>query len=139
MRIGVLALQGGFAEHLGALERAGVEGFEIRKRADLDGRPVDGLILPGGESTVIGRLLRETGLFGPVRERIGSGLPVFGTCAGMILLARHIINDRITYFGALDITGKAERLWAAAGQLQQDRHVCRPQRDPDDVHPRAVY
>ena len=72
MRIGVLALQGAFAEHLAVLARLGVDGFEIRERADLNGG-IDGLILPGGESTVMGRLLRETGLFGPLKEFIQRG------------------------------------------------------------------
>ncbi|MGB4338720.1 MAG: pyridoxal 5'-phosphate synthase glutaminase subunit PdxT [Bacillota bacterium] len=103
MRIGVLALQGAFAEHLAVLARLGVDGFEIRERADLNGG-IDGLILPGGESTVMGRLLRETGLFGPLKEFIQRGLPVFGTCAGMILLARRIENDPVVHFGTMDIT-----------------------------------
>jgi 5'-phosphate synthase pdxT subunit len=105
MRIGVLALQGGFSEHLAALNKLDAEGFEIRKKTDLD-MGLDGLILPGGESTVIGRLLRETGLFLPVKELLDGGLPVFGTCAGMILLADQIDNDPVAYFKSIDITVK---------------------------------
>lgn len=105
MRIGVLALQGGFAEHIAALGKLGVESFEIRKPADLSGS-IDGLIIPGGESTVIGRLLRETGLFDPLKRLIDGGLPVFGTCAGMILLSDKIENDPHRYFGAIDISVK---------------------------------
>lgn len=105
MRIGVLALQGGFTEHLAALQNLGVDGFEIRKKDDLSG-DIDGLILPGGESTVIGRLLQKTGLFAPLKARIDGGLPVFGTCAGMILLADVIVNDTAVYFANIDIAVK---------------------------------
>lgn len=105
MKIGVLALQGGFAEHIAALEKLGVDSFEIRKNADLEDN-IDGLILPGGESTVIGRLLRETGLFEPLKGLIAAGLPVFGTCAGMILLAEKIDNEPAAYFKSIDIVVK---------------------------------
>lgn len=86
MAVAVLALQGAFAEHASMLDRLGVENFEIRQKKDLE-RPFDGLILPGGESTVMGKLLRELELYEPLRERILGGMPVFGTCAGLILLA----------------------------------------------------
>ena len=86
MKIAVLALQGAFIEHRQMLERLGVETFEVRQLADWQ-LPKDGLILPGGESTVQMRLLRELGLYEPVRSAIAAGLPVFGTCAGMILLS----------------------------------------------------
>ena len=89
MRVGVLALQGAFAEHAAVLEKLGVEHFEIRQRKDLEA-PFDGLILPGGESTVMRKLLRDLGLLEPLTERIRNGLPVFGTCAGLILLAKEI-------------------------------------------------
>ena len=105
MKVGVLALQGGFAEHIAALQKLGVDSFEIRKTADLTGE-IDGLILPGGESTVIGRLLRQTDLFKPIKALIDSGLPVFGTCAGMILLAEKIDNDPADCFKSINITVK---------------------------------
>ena len=89
MRIGVLAVQGAFAEHIAAVERSGAEAFEIRQPRDIDGH-FDGLILPGGESTVMKKLLHELGLLEPLKKRIESGLPVLGTCAGMILLAKDI-------------------------------------------------
>jgi 5'-phosphate synthase pdxT subunit len=104
--IGVLALQGGFIEHINTLNKLGIDSFEIRKLSDLENKQIDGLILPGGESTVIGKLLRETGLFAPIKEMIDSGVPVFGTCAGMILLANKLENDPSVYFGAIDITVK---------------------------------
>lgn len=103
-RIGVLALQGDFREHLAALSRVGVEGFQVRRVSELD--RCDGLIIPGGESTVMQRLSQAYDLFVPIQDRIREGLPVFGTCAGLIMLA-----DRITdgiagqqTFGGLDIT-----------------------------------
>ena len=86
MRIAVLALQGAFIEHEQVLQRLGVETFELRQLKDWQ-QPKDGLILPGGESTVQMRLLNELGLFAPIREAILDGMPVFGTCAGMILLS----------------------------------------------------
>jgi 5'-phosphate synthase pdxT subunit len=94
MRIAVLALQGAFIEHEQMLQRLGVETFEVRQLADWQ-QPKDGLILPGGESTVQMRLLRQLGLLEPIRSDIRAGLPAFGTCAGMILLSRG-------YLGAMD-------------------------------------
>lgn len=102
LTVGVLAVQGAFAEHCGALRRVGAEAREIRRPRELDG--IDALILPGGESTAQGRLMRELGLFGPIASMIGGGLPVFGTCAGMILLAKNIENDARSHFAAMDIT-----------------------------------
>ncbi len=101
LRVAVLALQGAFAEHEQALANLGVSAFELRQRRDLE-RSFDGLILPGGESTVQGKLLRETGLFDPLQARIASGLPVFGTCAGLLLLAGRIQNDERTHFATMD-------------------------------------
>ena len=107
MKIGVLALQGAFAEHIKMLEKLGIESFEIRKKSDLsnavNNNDVDGLIIPGGESTVIGKLLYDLDLFDDIKKLILKGLPVFGTCAGLILLAKEIENDNRTYLGAMDI------------------------------------
>ena len=86
MRIAVLALQGAFIEHEQMLSRLGVEVFEVRQLADWL-QPKDGLIIPGGESTTMTKLLYELGLFDPVKQAIEAGLPVFGTCAGLILLS----------------------------------------------------
>ncbi len=101
MLIGILALQGAFLEHESMLDRLGTPYFEIRNLKDL--RPMDGLILPGGESTTMGKLLRDEGLFEPLRELIVNGLPVFGTCAGLILLAKKIDNDSRTHFATMDV------------------------------------
>ena len=104
MSIAILALQGAFAEHAAMLDRLGAEHFEIRQRRDLD-RPFDGLILPGGESTAMGKLLRDLELFSPLQERIQTGLPVFGTCAGLILLAKEV-EGGTPCFGTMDIVVK---------------------------------
>lgn len=103
IKIGVLAVQGAFAEHRQILEKLGVETFEIRQLRDLE-QDFDGLILPGGESTVQGKLLHDLGLFEPLRERIESGLPTLGTCAGLILLAEKLSNDGHTYFATTPVT-----------------------------------
>lgn len=103
MRIGVLALQGAFIEHEQMLERIGADPFEIRQLKDID-RPFDGLIIPGGESTTLRKLLHDTGLMEPLREAIEGGMPTFGTCAGMILLAKHIENETNPGLATMDIT-----------------------------------
>lgn len=103
IKIGVLAVQGAFAEHRQILEKLGVETFEIRQLRDLE-QDFDGLIFPGGESTVQGKLLHDLGLFEPLRERIESGLPTLGTCAGLILLAEKLSNDGHTYFATTPVT-----------------------------------
>lgn len=104
MRVAILALQGAFVEHAAVLDRLGAEHFEIRQRRDLD-KPFDGLILPGGESTVMRKLLHDLGLFEPLRERIAAGLPVFGTCAGLILLAKSV-DGGTPCFATMDIAVK---------------------------------
>lgn len=92
MRVGVLALQGDFAEHEAVLEHLQVESCRVKNPQDL-GR-CDGLILPGGESTVLGMLLESVGLIVPIQDRAKEGMPIFGTCAGMILLSREITDGR---------------------------------------------
>ena len=99
-QIGVLAVQGAFIEHERILQSLGAEVFEIRQLRDLE-RPIDGLVLPGGESTVQGKLLRDLGLFEPLRKKIVEGLPVLATCAGAILLAEHIAGENKAHFATL--------------------------------------
>ncbi len=103
LRLGVLALQGDVREHSRALAAAGVQAVEVRRPSDLDA--VDGLVLPGGESTTIGRLLRVFELLEPLRDAIAAGLPVFGSCAGMILLAGDVLDGRPgqPLLGGLDV------------------------------------
>jgi 5'-phosphate synthase pdxT subunit len=102
MRIGVLALQGAFREHLDTLHAIGVEGVRVREPADLVG--VSGLILPGGESTTMRQLIERWGLREPILELAESGAPLFGTCAGMIVLAAEIAGDESPILPLLDIT-----------------------------------
>ena len=103
MRIAVLALQGAFIEHEKMLASLGADPFELRQKSDLE-KPLDGLIIPGGESTVQGKLLRELDMFDEIKRRIENGLPVFGTCAGLLLLAKRIENDGRTHLATMDIT-----------------------------------
>jgi len=102
--IGVLALQGDVREHLAALRSLGAEPVPVRRQAELDA--VDGLIIPGGESTTIVKLARHFDLFEPLHQRIAAGMPTYGSCAGMILLADRILGgtaDQQT-FGGIDMT-----------------------------------
>lgn len=105
MKIGILALQGAFIEHKKMLDKLNVESFEIRKKEDILNE-FDGIILPGGESSVIGNLLNELGIMPILKEKIEKGLPVFGTCAGMILLAKEIDNDNRRHISLMDIEVK---------------------------------
>lgn len=103
MKIGILAVQGAFIEHKKRLEELGAECFEIRNKSDLI-HEIDGLVLPVGESTVQGKLLKELELFDQLQERIKSGLPVLATCAGLILLAENLKNDTVRHFATLPVT-----------------------------------
>ena len=101
-RIGVLSLQGDFAEHIAALRRLGVEPVEVRQVSDLDG--IEGLIVPGGESTTISKLMAAYGLLPKIRERARAGMPVLGTCAGMIVMAREATDLPYETLGLMDIS-----------------------------------
>lgn len=89
-RVGVLALQGDIREHLAALQEAGAEAVKVRRLAELEA--IDALVIPGGESTAMSHLLREFELLEPLRARLADGMPAYGSCAGMILLAREIVD-----------------------------------------------
>ena len=102
MKVGVLAVQGAFIEHINMLKQLHVETVEIRKKEDLE-QKFDGLILPGGESTTMAKLLHDLELFEPLKQWIAEGFPVFGTCAGMILLAKQIEPDASVHFGTIDV------------------------------------
>ena len=105
MKIGILALQGAFEEHAKVLEKLGVVSVEIRNLDDFQQHQSDlsGLILPGGESTTMGKLSRDQQMLLPLREAILKGLPVFGTCAGLILLAKEITSQEESHLGTMDI------------------------------------
>jgi len=126
MRIGVLALQGDFALHAKALEKCGVEAVEVRKPIELD--EVDGLIMPGGESTTLLKLM-DAWNFAPALEKFHSaGKPIFGTCAGLIILAREVENPKQFSLGLIDVTvernayGRQRESFEASGTLRlEDR------------------
>lgn len=128
MQIGVLALQGAFIEHEKMLATLGADSFEIRQLADLN-RPMDGLIIPGGESTVQGKLLHDLGLFEPIRSKIANGLPTFGTCAGLLLLAESIANDDRRHLGLMHIRAMRN----AYGRQLGSFHTTAPFADLGDI------
>lgn len=117
MKIGILALQGAFIEHEQMLSSLGCESVLLRKKSDIC--TLDGIILPGGESTVQGKLLHELDMFDPLKEIIESETPVLATCAGLILLAEHISNDSHVYFGTLPVTVKRNAYGRQLGSFQR--------------------
>ncbi|MDD6062053.1 MAG: pyridoxal 5'-phosphate synthase glutaminase subunit PdxT [Oscillospiraceae bacterium] len=104
MKIGVLAVQGAFIEHEAMLQRLGVSCIQVRQKTDLQG--IDGIVLPGGESTVQGQLLHKLEIFEPLKAMIADGLPVLATCAGLILLAEHLDGDATTHLATLPVCVK---------------------------------
>lgn len=122
-RIGVLAVQGDFAEHAVALAAAGADPVEVRLPAQLDG--LDGLIIPGGESTAIGKLLVNWGLFDPLQQKIRDGFPVWGTCAGAILLADDVrgrLPDQ-SILGGMDIVAHRNAFGRQVQSFETDLDV----------------
>ena len=118
MRIGVLALQGAFVEHMAMLRRLGVEAVPVRLPEGLEG--LDGVVIPGGESTTIGKLMVAYGLLEPLRRTIEAGTPVYGTCAGMILLARDIGTAAQPTLGAMDIVVKRNAFGRQLDSFEQE-------------------
>jgi 5'-phosphate synthase pdxT subunit len=134
-RVGVLALQGDVREHVQVLQRFGVEPLEVRTLAQFD--VVDALVIPGGESTVIDKLSRLFGLAKPIREAINNGMPVLGTCAGLIMLASDLADgtaDQET-FGGLDVTVRRNAFGAQVDSF--DTEIAIPAISPDPV--RATF
>lgn len=121
MKVGVLALQGAFREHRLMLERCGVTGVEIRRPQELD--EVAGLILPGGESTTIGKLMVEWGLMDKIRSRAQEGMAIYGTCAGMILLAKNIVGSSQPRLGLMDVTVQRNAFGRQLESFEADLHV----------------
>jgi 5'-phosphate synthase pdxT subunit len=120
VKIGVLALQGDVREHLAALAAAGAEAMPVRRPDEL--AAIDGLVLPGGESTTIAKLARAFDLIEPLRKVIAGGLPVYGSCAGMILLADRIVDgtsDQET-FGGLDVTVRRNAFGRQVDSFEED-------------------
>ncbi len=118
--IGVLAVQGSFAEHIEAVSKLGVEYIELRQKSDLIENKIDGLILPGGESSVMGKLINELDMFDVLKQTILDGIPVLGTCAGLILLSKKIVSNQNTYLSTMDITVKQN----AYGRQLGSFHTC---------------
>jgi pyridoxal 5'-phosphate synthase pdxT subunit len=121
MRIGVLALQGSFAEHVQALRRLDAQPVEVRLPEHLQG--IQGLVVPGGESTTIGKLLVSSGLLEPVRKLVAAGIPVYGTCAGMILLARDIGGLDQPLLGVMDIKVKRNAFGRQLESFEEDLFI----------------
>ncbi len=122
MEIAVLAVQGAFAEHMDRVRKMGADCVELRQAADLE-QPFDGLILPGGESTVQGKLLQELHMLDPLREKIREGLPVLGTCAGLILLAEEIAGGESPYLGTLPVRVKRNAYGRQLGSFRTEQEV----------------
>ncbi len=122
--VGVLALQGDFREHLAVLAEIGARAVPVRRERELDG--VDGLIIPGGESTVIDKLSRAFGVADPIRARIAAGMPVYGTCAGLIMLADRVLDaiDGQQTFGGLDVTVRRNAFGPQADSFESDLDVA---------------
>ena len=123
VRIGVLALQGDVREHFASLLAAGADPVSVKRVGDLDG--LDGIVLPGGESTTMGKLLVLFDLLAPLREAIAAGLPAYGTCAGMILLAREVLDGRHDQklLGGLDITVRRNAFGSQVHSFEGDLDV----------------
>lgn len=122
MKIGVLAVQGAFAEHEKMLAALGVASIELRNQSNLNAS-FDGIILPGGESTVMGKLLRELEMFDGMKSMIKCGMPVLGTCAGLILLAQHIENDDKSHFATLPVTVRRNAYGRQLGSFRTTENI----------------
>lgn len=133
MRVGVLALQGDFWEHRETLQRLGADVVEVRLAQDLHG--LDGLIIPGGESTTITKLLHQYQLIEPIKERIEAGLPVLGTCAGAIVLAKQAIGLDQKNLDAMHITVRRNAFGRQIDSFETD--LCFPQLGEAPFH--AVF
>jgi 5'-phosphate synthase pdxT subunit len=123
VKVGILALQGDVGEHARILADLGTDTVEVRAREELAG--VDALVLPGGESTTMSMLLESSGLFGPIADRLTEGMPVFGTCAGMILLATEVLDGRHDQrcFGAIDLSVRRNAFGRQVDSFESDLEV----------------
>jgi 5'-phosphate synthase pdxT subunit len=128
MRVGVLALQGTFIEHIDLLQRLSVEAPPIRLPRELD--TLDGLIIPGGESTTMLRLMKSFGLFEPIRRMARDGLPIWGTCAGMILLARSVSNYEMETLGLMDVKVRRNAFGSQIDSFEADLEICSADEEP---------
>ncbi|MFW0794554.1 pyridoxal 5'-phosphate synthase glutaminase subunit PdxT [Gordonia sp. CPCC 205515] len=138
-RIGVLALQGDVREHLAALTAAGADATSVRRPSELD--EIDGIVLPGGESTTMSKLLETFELFDPLQQRLAAGLPAYGSCAGMILLASTILDTRpdARHLDALDITVRRNAFGRQVESFETDLDVVGITDEPGAQRMRAVF
>ena len=127
--VGVLALQGAFREHAASVTRLGAEAREVRQLGHMDG--IDAMIIPGGESTTMGKLLNEWHMLEPLRERIMQGMPVYGSCAGLILLCRTIENSDQPRLGVLDATVRRNAFGRQVDSFETE--LSMPEVGPDPV------
>nr|WP_295605208.1 pyridoxal 5'-phosphate synthase glutaminase subunit PdxT [uncultured Terrisporobacter sp.] len=137
MVIGVLAMQGAYEEHINILQDLDVSPVEIRNKNDLQN--IDGIIIPGGESTTMGKLIRTLDIYDDLKEKIESGMPVWGTCAGMILLAKSICNDDTVHLGTMDIEVKRNAYGRQLGSFNTKSKVKDIGEDIEMVFIRAPY
>lgn len=137
MTVGVLALQGDFREHIAMLESIGVEAVEVRTSEHIDA--IDGLVIPGGESTTIGRLATMFGLMDPIRRRIGDGMPAFGTCAGMIFLASNTVGREQPQLGVLDAVVERNAFGRQVDSFEADLEIDGLERPIHAVFIRAPW
>lgn len=137
MVIGVLAMQGAYKEHINILQDLDVSPVEIRNKNDLQN--IDGIIIPGGESTTMGKLIRTLDIYDDLKEKIESGMPVWGTCAGMILLAKSICNDDTVHLGTMDIEVKRNAYGRQLGSFNTKSNVEGIGEDIEMVFIRAPY
>ena len=122
MKIAVLAVQGAFIEHEKMLESLGAETIELRQKSDLE-QDFDGIVLPGGESTVQGKLLKELDMYDALKEKIEQGMPVLATCAGLILLAEELSNDDKRHFATLPVCVKRNAYGRQLGSFHTTDYV----------------
>ena len=137
MKIGVLAMQGAYREHLKILHSLGVDTIDVRYEEDID--DIDGLIIPGGESTTMGKLIKTLGLFDKLKTRIEDNMPVWGTCAGMILLAKNIVNEDYNHLAVMDINVVRNAYGRQLGSFETKAPVKDIGEDIDMVFIRAPY
>lgn len=127
--VGVLAIQGAVAEHINCLQKIdGIKPVEVKTNEDM--QTIDGLIIPGGESTTIGKLLNEYEMIPVLRSKIQHGMPIWGTCAGMILLAKRIVNQDITYLDVLDVDVRRNAYGSQLDSFQTDALIPKISSNP---------
>ncbi|BBA52283.1 pyridoxal 5'-phosphate synthase glutaminase subunit PdxT [uncultured Fusobacterium sp.] len=118
MKIGILALQGAFLEHKNILDSLKIDNCLVKTKEQLE--DIDGIILPGGESTAMGKLLKDFNILKPLKEKIKNGFPVFGTCSGMILLAEKLSNSEVVHLGVMGIEVKRNAYGRQLGSFETE-------------------